>query len=281
MRIFTTKQALQTFLQSQINQGQTVGFVPTMGALHKGHLSLIAQAKAQNALVVCSIFVNPTQFNNAEDLAKYPRNMAQDKALLNAAGCDVLFCPTADDLYPEGVKSNSYNFGGLAKEMEGKHRPGHFDGMATVVQKLLEAVRPKCAYFGEKDFQQLAIVRALVAQQSLPIEIVGCPIVREADGLALSSRNTRLSAAQRQAAPAIYQALMLVQDLKAEGKSVEKSLAKAIESINANPRLAVEYFQICDEQTLQPIVNWEDAKRPRAFVAVHAGTVRLIDNAPV
>lgn len=277
MQIFNTQSQLSAFLNQPESREKAIGFVPTMGALHQGHVSLIKAAKTQNSLVVCSIFVNPTQFNNAEDLANYPRTEEHDIAILKDAGCDILFLPSKEELYPEGVKSAKYNFGPLETEMEGKHRPGHFSGMATIVNKLLRAVSPNRAYFGEKDFQQLAIVKSLVKSEDLDIDIVGCPIVRESDGLAMSSRNLRLRPNVRQSVPAIYQSLLSLKSLKTT-KTVQKAISKTIEAINAHPTLAVEYLLVCDEDIMQPIEDWNESAKPRAFVAVLAGDIRLIDN---
>jgi pantoate--beta-alanine ligase len=257
--------------------GKSVGFVPTMGALHHGHLSLVKQAKSANDIVVCSIFVNPTQFNNADDLAKYPRLLEQDLALLRQVDCDFVYLPEVSDLYPNGTHADTFDFGALASVMEGKYRPGHFQGVATVVKRLFNAVQPTRAYFGEKDYQQLAIIRALVNMENLPVEVIGCETQRETDGLAMSSRNLRLNPALRHAAPAIYESLL---NLKANHhiKSLEKARTKAIEEINSHPNLAVEYLSIVNAETLQDITHWDEAKHVRACTAVYAGDIRLIDN---
>ncbi len=278
MHKFHTKQELQKFIAKEKKNGKNVGFVPTMGALHKGHLSLITESLAKNELVVCSIFVNPTQFNNQEDLDKYPRVEEQDLLILKNAGCHAVFLPKTEEMYTETVVSDRFNFGELGLYMEGKHRPGHFEGMATIVKKLLEIVQPKNAYFGEKDFQQLLIIKKLVEQESIPVNIVGCPIVREVDGLAMSSRNMRLSANERQEAPAIYQALLQIKERATQNKDFNRTIAKAIETINSHPRLAVEYLEICNAQTLKPISNWDECKSVRAFVSVFIGQVKVIDN---
>lgn len=277
MQVFTKNKALQDFITNCKAANLSIGFVPTMGALHQGHISLITNALAHNDVVVCSIYVNPTQFNNQADLHNYPRTQEQDLALLEKAKCTAVYIPETADLYPDEVKSDDISFGDLENVMEGKYRPGHFKGMATVVKRLFLAIKPTRAYFGEKDYQQLAIIKLLVEREKLPIEIVGCPIVRELDGLALSSRNTRLNVQQRHAAPAIFRALNLLKS-RAKIKSLNSSVAKAIENINAHPDLAVEYLYIVDEKTLQPIADWKDAEHAMAFAAVMAGEVRLIDN---
>jgi pantoate--beta-alanine ligase len=253
-----------------------VGFVPTMGALHAGHLSLVERCRAECGTVVVSIFVNPTQFNDPDDLTKYPRTLDADLALLERAGADRVYVPSVEDIYPE-PDTRIFDFGALERVMEGARRPGHFNGVAQVVSRLLEIVRPDRAYFGEKDFQQLAIVRELVRRLGLPVEIVGCPIVRDADGLALSSRNVRLSAAQRRAAPAIFGALTGAAGLSAQMPVAELE-RRIAERIDAAPELKTEYAVIADAQTLQSVRSWDAPGAKRAFVAVRAGEVRLIDN---
>ena len=277
MQVFSTQRELRNYLEPLAAQGKSVGFVPTMGALHQGHISLIKRAKSENDIVVCSIFINPTQFNNADDLAKYPRVKDQDLALLGQFDCQVVYTPEVEDIYPNGTIADSFDFGLLESVMEGKYRPGHFKGVATVVNRLFNAVKPTRAYFGEKDFQQLAIIRALVKMKKLPIDIIGCPTSREADGLAMSSRNLRLTLQQRHAAPAIYESLINLKEYVGT-KTLEKARIKAIEEINAHPSLAVEYLEIVDAETLQPIAEWEDAKHAQVCTAVFAGEVRLIDN---
>jgi pantoate--beta-alanine ligase len=277
MKVFSTHTEMTAHLTEQKQPNQQIGFVPTMGALHKGHLSLLAKAKEENNLTICSIFVNPTQFNNAADLEKYPRNNGKDLAMLENAGCDIVYLPTVDDVYPEGPKSESFDFGNLDQVMEGKYRPGHFQGMATVVKRLFQLTQPNSAYFGEKDYQQLIIIKKLVALENLKINIVGCPIERELDGLAMSSRNERLTPQQRHAAPAIIEALNFIREV-VDSKSLLKAKAKAIELINCHPALAVEYLEIADADSLSPIKDWKEAKHARAFAAVYAGEVRLIDN---
>ncbi|MDE5945232.1 MAG: pantoate--beta-alanine ligase [Rikenella sp.] len=256
----------------------TVGFVPTMGALHEGHLSLVKACREACDTTVVSIFVNPTQFNDPTDLKNYPRTEAEDLALLEAAGVDFVFAPSVEEIYPT-PDTRVFDFGGLDRVMEGEHRPGHFNGVGQVVSRLFEIVRPNKAFFGEKDFQQLAIIRYMTAQLGLPIEIVGCPIVRDTDGLARSSRNTLLSPEHRAAAPHIY--AVLSEAAKSLRGTVPVDDAKRIiaERIDANPLLKTEYVEIAEADTLRPATDW--AKTPgtlRCFVAVHAGPIRLIDN---
>lgn len=277
MHTYTTQSALRQKITELLTANKTIGFVPTMGALHSGHLSLVRRALAENDVVVSSVFVNPTQFNNQNDLKAYPRMPEQDAKLLEQAGCHVLFMPDSAELYPKGIESENFDFGLLGEVMEGKYRPGHFAGMATIVKRLFNLVTPTRAYFGEKDFQQLAIIRQLVKQEKLPIEIVGCSIEREADGLAMSSRNTRLNARQRVAASVIFESLQQLKEMVGE-KELTKARVKTIENLNAHPELAVEYLEIADSETLQPVSSWNESKAPRAFVALFCGEVRLIDN---
>lgn len=256
----------------------TVGFVPTMGALHEGHLSLVRACREACDTTVVSIFVNPTQFNDPTDLKNYPRTEAADLALLEAAGVDFVFAPAVEEIYPE-PDTRVFDFGGLDRVMEGEHRPGHFNGVGQVVSRLFEIVRPNRAFFGEKDFQQLAIIRHMTAQLGLPIEIVGCPIVRDTDGLARSSRNTLLSPEHRAAAPHIY--AVLSEAAKSLRGTVPVDDAKRIiaERIDANPLLKTEYVEIASATSLRPASAWNDhAGELRCFVAVHAGPIRLIDN---
>ncbi|MBS9765933.1 MAG: pantoate--beta-alanine ligase [Flavobacteriaceae bacterium] len=267
-------------IQEQINSlGKTaqIGFVPTMGALHEGHLSLVERARKENDYVVVSIFVNPTQFDNKEDLIKYPKTLENDLKLLEKVNCDLVFIPEVGEIYAENVVSQHFEFGGLEHQMEGKFRKGHFDGVATIVKKLFEIVTPTNAYFGEKDFQQLQIIKALVKQEQLPITIVPCPIFREQDGLAMSSRNTRLTKEHRAVVPFIYKTLVEAkQKFCTETiKDVEKWVVAQFEN---QPLLEVEYFTIAEETTLLPAVTKEKGKKYRAFIAVFAGEIRLIDN---
>jgi pantoate--beta-alanine ligase len=255
---------------------KTIGFVPTMGALHEGHLDLMRRAKRENDLLVVSIFVNPIQFNNKEDLKKYPRTLKQDAAMLETVGCDFLFAPDVNEMYPEPVP-DQYDFGKLAEVMEGASRPGHFNGVAIVVRKLLEIVEPDKAYFGEKDFQQLAIIQQLVKMIPLPVEIIPCPIIRETDGLAMSSRNMRLTENERFVAPFIYQILKQAVKLNTV-LSPEELKRWMTEKFKKRPEFKIDYIEIAEDQLLQPVTHWNDAKGVCIFVAVFLGNVRLIDN---
>ncbi len=276
MFVFHTVRELQDYLNAQRSASKTIGFVPTMGALHEGHLQLIRKAGSENDVMVVSIFVNPIQFNNPEDLEKYPRTLEKDIELLKTTPCSVVFAPPVAEMYPEPV-TEVMTFGGLEQVMEGYFRPGHFSGVGIVVKKLLEIVAPDRAYFGEKDFQQLAILKYMVRSQQLPVEIVDCPIVREADGLAMSSRNTRLTPVERKVAPAIYQALHSAK-LQYVSHSPEDLKKKIWEDITKEPLLKPEYVEIVDTETLKPIAKWDDAPHAIVCVAVFLGSVRLIDN---
>jgi pantoate--beta-alanine ligase len=278
MKQFATIIETKDYLQGKAAQGMRIGFVPTMGALHEGHLTLIRRSVAENDLTVCSIFVNPIQFNNREDLKKYPRNLSRDAKMLRESGCDVLFAPDTAEMYPEGeAVVMDVEFGLLDKLMEGKFRPGHFKGVAIVVKKLFDIVQPSRAYFGKKDFQQLAIIRHMVKTLALPVEIVPCETVREPDGLAMSSRNMRLTIAERSIAPGIYGVLLKVKDRV--GKIPVRELKDwAVKKIQESPEMRVEYFEIGDRDTLMPLENWNHRDRAVAFVAVFLGDVRLIDN---
>ena len=276
MRTFKNIADLKSFLEKSRKEGRSIGFVPTMGALHAGHISLIERARNDTDLVGCSIFVNPTQFNDRSDLDKYPRTPEADMAMLEKAGCDVVFMPSENEMYPE-PDNRKFDFGELERVMEGAHRPGHFNGVALIVSKLFSAVEPDKAYFGQKDFQQLAIVRRMTKQLDLNIDIIGCPIVREADGLAMSSRNVRLSAKERQEAVLIPQTLFKVKEMAAKN-SVKELKAFAEASIASNPDLKLDYFEISDVETLQPVDEIEPGKGAVACIAVKVGPVRLIDN---
>jgi pantoate--beta-alanine ligase len=254
----------------------SVGFVPTMGALHNGHLSLVKQAVSENETVVVSIFVNPTQFNDPNDLEKYPRTLETDLRLLEPTGCKVVFAPNAKEVYPE-PDTRKFNFGELETVMEGKHRPGHFNGVAQVVSKLFDMVQPDKAYFGLKDFQQLAIIKAMVKQLQLPIEIIACPIIREESGLAMSSRNERLTSDARKNAADIFDTLKKAKEQK-KLKTVHELTNWVVKTIDKNPFLDVEYFEIVDDIQLQPINNWNENSKKVGCVAVYCGDVRLIDN---
>lgn len=266
-------EVLRTVAQVQQidRKGKTVGFVPTMGALHDGHMSLVNRCRRENDLVVVSIFVNPTQFNDAQDLERYPRNEDADLALLKTAGIDYVFAPSVAQVYPE-PDTRIFGFGALESVMEGSSRPGHFNGVAQVVSRLFEIVKADRAYFGEKDFQQLAIIRRMVEDLGLAVEIVGCPILRSEDGLALSSRNALLTPEQRAAAPHIYN--VLCQAAKREG-TPQQIEQWATEQIDHNPHLKTEYVTIADTNNLQTPINSENC---HIFAAVKCGNVRLIDN---
>ncbi|MBS9773968.1 MAG: pantoate--beta-alanine ligase [Tenacibaculum sp.] len=277
MKIFYKKTELKKYL-SELKKGEkSIGFVPTMGALHKGHLSLIKKAKSKNDVCVVSIFVNPTQFDNKEDLEKYPKTLEDDIKLLQSVNCDVLYAPTADDVYDGNVKSTKFDFDGLEHQMEGKFREGHFDGVGTVVKALFEIVTPNKAYFGKKDFQQLQIIKKLVEKYDIPVKIKPCAIYREKDGLAMSSRNVRLTKEHRKEAPIIYKILK-----KAKKKFKKKSLQETIlwveKKFSKNKLLELEYFTIADEKTLITSKEKQKGVKYRGFIAVYAGKIRLIDN---
>ncbi len=261
---------------NELKEAGTTGFVPTMGALHAGHISLVRQAVSENKTVVVSIFVNPTQFNDPKDLERYPRNLNADLKLLEKTGCHIVFAPAPAEIYPE-PDTRRFDFGALETVMEGKHRPGHFNGVAQVVSNLFEIVRPDKAYFGLKDFQQLAIVKEMVAQLKLPVEIVPCPIVREESGLAMSSRNELLTAEERKNAAVIYRTLFEAKKLS-EHKSVRELVEWITKTINKNQYLTVEYVEIVESRQLQPVKNWNDEGEKVCCVAVFCGKVRLIDN---
>ncbi len=272
----------QAILQKKIDtikqNQQTVGFVPTMGALHKGHLSLVQKALNENDVVVVSIFVNPTQFDNATDLKKYPRTLDEDEKLLQTLkGTILIYAPNPSDLYGDNVSSKNYNFGGLEHQMEGKFREGHFDGVGTVVNLLLRAVMPNRAYFGEKDFQQLQIIKKLVSIEKLPIEVIGCPILREDHGLAMSSRNKRLSEKQFEEAVIIYETLMEVKK-EFKRKSISKLHQLVVQRFDNHPSVELEYFEIANTKNLQTAKHKRKQNTYRAFIAAFTGEVRLIDN---
>jgi pantoate--beta-alanine ligase len=261
---------------NEIKEAGTTGFVPTMGALHAGHISLVQQAVSENKTVVVSIFVNPTQFNDPKDLERYPRNLNTDLKLLEKTGCQIVFAPTSEEIYPE-PDTRKFNFGALETVMEGKHRPGHFNGVAQVVSKLFDIVQPDKAYFGLKDFQQLAIIKEMVLQLKLPVEIVPCPIVREDSGLAMSSRNELLTAEERRNAAVISKTLFEAKKLS-EHKSVRELVEWITKTINKNQYLTVEYVEIVESRQLQPVKSWDDNGEKVCCVAVFCGKVRLIDN---
>lgn len=276
MEVFNFIVDIQRFVEEKHKLGLKVGFVPTMGALHEGHLSLINRAKNDNDIVVSSVFVNPIQFNNPTDLEKYPRTPELDIEKLKNAGCDAVFMPSVEEMYPEKVEDH-YDFGDLERVMEGACRPGHFNGVAIVVRKLFEIVNPDKAYFGEKDFQQLAIIKKMVCNLNMGLEIVPCPIIRENDGLAMSSRNVRLNEEERAIAPKIFATLndaVSKKDSMSPAEMREYALAKYAEI----KEFDVEYVEITDEINLQSINNWDECEHARIFVALQLGPVRLIDN---
>lgn len=276
MKVVQGIEDLRRSLATERQAGKTIGFVPTMGALHEGHLSLVQYCIDQNDICVVSIFVNPTQFNDKNDLAAYPRMLDADCALLETMGCDYVFVPSEEEMYPE-PDTRIFDLGAVAEVMEGAFRPGHFNGVAQIVSKLFQIVEPDNAYFGEKDFQQIAIIKSMVKLLKLPVRIVACPILRQADGLALSSRNMRLTPEQRQIAPIIAAALKESRKFVPE-MEVHEVVNRVIDSLNKAPHLRVEYFEIVDETTLQPIRNWDEEIEPIGCIAVFCGEVRLIDN---
>jgi pantoate--beta-alanine ligase len=276
MQVIRTIKEMQLFSKNKRKNGKTIGFVPTMGALHKGHINLVEKALEENETVVVSIFVNPVQFNNAADLEKYPRTWENDITLLKKAGCHCVFNPEVNEMYPEPV-THFYDFGMLDKVMEGKFRPGHFNGVAVVVKKLLDIIMPHKAYFGQKDFQQLAIIKAMVKTENLLVDIIPCPTIRENDGLAMSSRNMRLTPNQRTQASQIFNTLKKASEWYQE-MSIDELIKKVQITINENPEMELEYFEISDTETLIPVRKKKKGKSLVACIAVYMGDVRLIDN---
>lgn len=278
MFIFTKKSDLTAHLQQIRTTKTKIGFVPTMGALHQGHLSLMKESLKNNSYTVVSIFVNPTQFNNAEDLEKYPRTLERDVEKIAGLSKDILvFAPSVEDIYQGNTKSVPFDYDGLEFQMEGAHRPGHFDGVGTIVKKLFEIVQPTNSYFGEKDFQQLQIVKKMVEKHKLPVTVHGCPIHREPSGLAMSSRNERLSAEARNEAALIYKTLKTARTKFA--KQTAKEVTTFVEeTFKKHPNFQLEYFEIADEATLLPCKRKSKTKNYRGFIAVFINNVRLIDN---
>jgi len=276
MNVFKKISEATHYLENQKKAGKTIGFVPTMGALHDGHLELMRRAKSENDILTVSIFVNPIQFNNPDDLKKYPRDIEKDSKLLESVGCDILFVPDVNEMYPEEV-NKTYDFGLLENVMEGAFRSGHFNGVAVVVKKLFEIILPDRAYFGEKDFQQLAIIQKLVEIENLPVKIVPCPIVRESDGLAMSSRNERLTKAERNLAPFIYKMLKSVKE-KTSSMTVDEVKLMVENMFRDQPEFTLEYFEIAESINLQPVGSWRKTQGIVAFIAAFLGNVRLIDN---
>ena len=276
MKLVHTIQELRAELDIQRKAGKKIGFVPTMGALHEGHASLVKRAVAENDVVVVSDFVNPTQFNDKNDLLKYPRTLEADCELLEKEGAAYVFAPSVEEVYPE-PDTRQFSYAPLDTVMEGKYRPGHFNGVCQVVSKLFMMVEPDKAYFGEKDFQQLAIIREMVKQMNFPLEIVGCPIVREADGLALSSRNARLSEEERLQALSISKTLFQSKEYAAT-HTVEETQKFVEDGIAAAEGLELEYFELVDGTTLQKIFTWDETNYAVGCITVYCGEVRLIDN---
>ena len=276
MKVFKTKKELKMYLSEFRSENATIGFVPTMGALHKGHLSLLHASSKNNDLTITSIFVNPTQFNKREDLDNYPRTLEHDLMLLEKNLCDIVFIPSTDEIYTDGVLSQHFDFDGLENEMEGKYREGHFNGVGTIVKKLFEIVLPTNAYFGEKDFQQLQIIRKLVKKSTLKVNVISCATHRETNGLAMSSRNSRLTSQERDAASIIFQILCAVKNKigKIPLKAIEQWVSEQFEK---HPLFKLEYFTIANEDTLKKISEISPQKNYRAFIAVYAREVRLID----
>lgn len=279
MEVAKTKAELAKLISALRGNKKSIGFVPTMGALHQGHLSLIEEGLENNDVVVVSIFVNPTQFDNAEDLEKYPRTLERDVTLLKTVSETkiLVYAPSVNDIYGDAVESVNYDFDGLEHEMEGAFRDGHFDGVGTIVKRLFEIVTPDRAYFGEKDFQQLQIIKKLVEKHAIPVEVVGCAIYRETNGLAMSSRNERLKPDYKEAAPFIYKTLQSAK-IKFGTKSANKVTEWVTKQFENHSLLELEYFTIADVETLKPIKRKSKLKQYRAFIAVYADDIRLIDN---
>lgn len=277
MLIFNTKASIQAYFNTNFPNNPVIGFVPTMGALHKGHLSLLEKSLQENDITVISIFINPTQFNNPEDLEKYPRTLDADVEKIKSVSNKILvFAPSVYEMYDGNTVSGSFSFDGLENQMEGSSRPGHFDGVGTIVKKLFEIVNPDNAYFGEKDFQQLQIVKKMVYKHNMPVHIHGCPIFREANGLAMSSRNERLTPDEKQKAALIYKTLQEVKNKFSEEDP--EIIRKYVQDVfSAHPEFTLEYFEIADEDSLMPQILTEK-KKYRAFIAVFISNIRLIDN---
>ena len=278
MEILRTVEQLRSAVARAKAEGLSIGLVPTMGALHKGHLSLVEKARDENDVVVVSVFVNPTQFNNPDDLRTYPRTEEADCALLRAAGVDYAFIPSVEEIYPE-PDTRVFDLGPVAEVMEGAMRPGHFNGVAQIVSKLFAWAEPTRAYFGRKDIQQIAVIRRMAELEGFKGTIVPCPILREDDGLAMSSRNTRLTPEQRAIAPSIHRALTAAVEACASGGSVQQVHDATVEAVNAVPGLEVEYFAIVHPGTMQPVQSWDEAPEGAiGCITVYCGDVRLIDN---
>lgn len=278
MLLFKSVETLQGYLQKKRKEGLQIGFTPTMGALHQGHASLIKKAKADNDISICCIFVNPTQFNDPKDLEKYPRTEGHDIKILTGLENDILFYPTVDAVYPKNLHIPTFNFGQVDKVMEGKFRPGHFDGVVEVVYRLIDIVQPDRIYMGQKDFQQFTLIQHMLQQMQSKTKLVVCPIIREEDGLALSSRNVRLTVENRKKAPIISKFLYQLKDWIASGLSIKEAETKAITQLSEVPDFRPEYLEIVDGHTLQPIEQMSDTDYVVACTAIWAGEIRLIDN---
>lgn len=278
MQIIRSVSDLVSLVSKTLDNEKTIGLVPTMGALHDGHLSLVSRAVKENDVTIVSVFVNPTQFNNPVDLATYPRKEEDDFRLLEGAGASAVFAPSVEEMYPDGTTSDHvFDLGTAAEVMEGKYRPGHFQGVAQVVCRLFKLCRPTRAYFGEKDFQQIAVIRNMVASENIDVQIVPVPILRADDGLALSSRNALLTPEERKVAPEIHAALAYSVEYSRD-HSVKATLDTVVERINALPHMEVEYYEIVDGRTLLPVVDWTDSPDIVGCITVYCGKVRLIDN---
>lgn len=280
MIILRTKEDVAAYVAEQRGRGASVGLVPTMGALHAGHVSLVERAVRENTVTVVSVFVNPTQFNNPDDLASYPRKEDDDFLLLTEAGASAVFAPSVEEIYPGGPEAqpeHHFELGNAAEVMEGKYRPGHFQGVAQIVSMLFRIVNPDRAYFGEKDFQQIAVIRNMIESEGIDVDIVACPIKRSADGLALSSRNALLTKEQRKVAPEIYAALKDSVEYS-KTHSVKATHDSVVERIDAVPHMNVEYFEIVDARTLSSIDGWDESPWVVGCITVYCGKVRLIDN---
>lgn len=277
MHQFNTAHSLSQHLNTVRQQGQSIGFVPTMGALHTGHLNLIEQAKSASDIVVCSIFVNPTQFNNPDDLARYPRTLHEDSALLERVGTDIIFSPSVAEMYPEPATLRLH-FGHLETVMEGASRPGHFNGVGLVVSKLFHMVQPNRAYFGQKDLQQVAVIRRLIRDLSFPIELIRCDTVREADGLAMSSRNRLLSVDERTQAPTLNEALTLAKNRLLAGDTPDQAREVVRAHVSRHPAFTLDYIEVVNADTLQPVTEVQAPGQTALCLAAQLGRVRLIDN---
>ncbi len=277
MFVFNNQVSLLIHLQGISSKNTSIGFVPTMGALHRGHLSLLETSVKNNTITVISIFVNPTQFNNSEDLEKYPRTLDLDVEKIKTVSDKIIvYAPSVEDIYKGNIVSQHFDFDGLENQMEGKFRPGHFDGVGTIVKRLFEIIKPQNAYFGEKDFQQLQIVKKMVSKENLPVKVIGCPIYRESNGLAMSSRNERLTSSEKEKAGIIYKTLLEAKN-KFGMKTAKEVTDWVINVFKENTEFELEYFQIADEQKLLPCIRKVKSKKYRAFIAVFVNKIRLID----